>query len=154
MTAKCQLCNATIQGHYIERDDMADPEFMPCGCPRSIPGHREGCAYQVRAYDDLSQRMWMHIGDNHRMQLDEGMLVQRRAAKLYAMNWATTNADLDQARVQWRTTLLMSLSVTTRHEGDPAAQFANQAAATPSEAEASDPPDGSNVKKSERKLSN
>jgi hypothetical protein len=124
MTASCQLCGKLIEGKFIP-----------------APGDPMG---QLQAYDSLSAHMWAHISDDHRPQMEEGMLVQRRAAKMYAMNWADHTEEMIGVKQEWRQHMLIAMSVTTRAEGDvpPDDQAAAGGAA------------GSNEKNEARKRSN
>jgi hypothetical protein len=98
VTTKCQLCGALIEGKYFPAD----------GSPQQL----------LRAYDSLSAHMWLHISDHHREQMEEGMLVQRRAAKMYAMNWADHSEAMIPIKQDWRQHMLIAMSVTTRREDD------------------------------------
>lgn len=130
MTAACQLCGVTIIGpsrasiHQLEPDS---PEGM------------------VVDYDALAAHMWKHLSDFHPDQMHEGIMVQHRAAKMYAMNWATVPGELESVRIQHRQTLLLSLTVTTQFQ---------TAAPDPSGSSDPDSPEGSKEKKLSRKVSN
>jgi len=116
MTARCQLCSVTVLSNYAPMDPEDDRE-------------------KLIEYDRLSAYMWLHISENHPMQVQEGILVQQRAAKMYAMNWADTEpAQLltvsgEDVKRLWRSNLLMAMSVTTRAEDAPADQAAGEAEA-------------------------
>lgn len=99
MTARCQLCGKVIEGQYIPVDQTDERGTM-------------------MAYDSLSAVMWLHISDDHPDQMVEGMLAQRRAAKMYAMNWADHSAQMIPVKQQWRQHMLIAMSVTTRSESD------------------------------------
>lgn len=128
MTARCQLCGEVIQGRYVEN-----------ATPTALTPEQEE-QQKLWAYDSLSASFWLHISDNHREQMEEGMLVQRRAAKLYAMNWADHADEMIPVKQQWRQHMLIAMSVTTRRVGD----------APPDQAAT---PEASNAKKSERNAS-
>lgn len=133
MTARCQLCDAVVVSHF-------EPELI-----LSVDQQMA----QLQEYDQLSAHMWLHISDRHPQQTEEGILCQRRAAKMYAMNWATTDAELGPVKVQWRQALLLKLTVTTQFTGGNA-----QADAATDSPDSSSDGFGSNEKKSVRKVSN
>jgi hypothetical protein len=123
MQARCQLCGTVIHGGVFNIEDETG---------------------QLMAYDSLSAHMWLHVSDHHRLQMEEGMMAQRRAAKMYAMNWADHTDEMIAVKQAWRKHMLLAMTVTTRHEDQvPQAQPASDAAA-----------DGSNEKKSARNTSN
>ena len=131
MKATCQLCGEAVHGRDIAELMGKDPATL------------EG---QVLDYDALSAHMWLHISERHPNQMEEGIMQQRRAAKMYAMNWATIPGELEPVRQQHRANLLIGLTVTT--------QFAGDQAAAPAAGSAESPGDGSNEKKSVRNTSN
>ena len=96
MTATCEICGTVVSGKYIAVDDSS----------------RERQA----EYDHLAAHMWLHISDFHPGQTEAGILCQRRAAKLYAMQWAKTNSELEQVKAEWRATLLVMMVTTARRE--------------------------------------
>ena len=126
MKTRCQLCGDLIESQYIPVD-QTDERGM------------------LMAYDSLSAVMWLHISDSHRDQMEEGMLVQRRAAKMYAMNWADHTDAMIGIKQEWRQHMLIAMTVTTRAEGDVPSD--DQAAAAGGAA-------GSNEKNEERNRSN
>jgi hypothetical protein len=103
MTAVCQLCKATVQGPAVAEANRVDP-FSEDGV--------------YLDYDALSAYMWVHITDFHPNQVEEGIMQQRRAAKMYAMNWANIAPELESVRQRHRATLLVGLTVTTEFRGD------------------------------------
>jgi hypothetical protein len=121
MKARCQLCGDVIESKFIPRDPNDRNEML-------------------MAYDSLSAHMWLHISDTHRPQMEEGMLTQRRAAKMYAMNWADHTDEMTALKQEWRQHMLIAMSVTTR-----AATAEDQAAGSI---------DGSNAKNEARNASN
>jgi hypothetical protein len=141
MTAVCQLCGATVHGKPVAETHGVDPA-SPDG--------------QMLDYDTLSAYMWLHISENHPNQVEEGIMQQRRAAKMYAMNWATIPGALEATRRQHRANLIIALSVTTQFAGDnttaPDQDAAAGAAGSASEPVASS--GGTNEKKSFRNASN
>lgn len=131
MTARCQLCGAVIESRYVAEPILSEWD-------------RELSRFQE--YDQLSAHMWLHISDHHPNQTEQGILCQRRAAKMYAMNWATTDPELDPLKLAWRQTLILRMTITTMTE--------NQADAAVSEGDSSSSDgSGSNEKKSVRKVS-
>lgn len=124
----CQLCGFQLFG-----PPQAETHGIEAGSEQG----------KVIDYDALASHMWKHISDRHPEQMNEGIMQQRRAAKMYAMNWANIAAELEPVRVQHRAQLLMALTVTTQFEAAPAV------ASSPSSEGA-----GSNEKKSERNVSN
>lgn len=133
MTAVCELCGKTVTGPAVAELQGMNP-VSPEG--------------RMIDYDALSSHMWLHISESHVNQTMEGILQQRRAAKMYAMNWARVPDELNEIRRQHRAQLIMGLSVTTQFAGDQAAG-GSSASDNPSDAG-----DGSNVKKSSRNVSN
>jgi len=83
--ALCQLCGVTVIGKPQAELHDIDPE--------SDNG-------KIANYDALAALMWKHISDFHPDQTAEGIMQQRRAAKMYAMNWATIDPELDEVRQQ------------------------------------------------------
>jgi hypothetical protein len=124
MSTRCQLCGTIVQGNVFSVDT------------------EQG---RLMAYDSLATYMWFHISDHHGDQMQEGMLVQRRAAKMYAMNWADHSDEMIPVKQAWRQHMLLAMSVTTRREDQVPAedQPSSDAAAL-----------GSNEKKSPRNTSN
>ncbi len=100
----CQLCGVTVIGRLQAELHGMDPE--------SEKG-------KIADYDALAAIMWKHISDFHPDQMGEGIMQQRRAAKMYAMNWATIAPELEPIRVHHRQQLLMSMTITTKFEDRP-----------------------------------
>lgn len=99
MNARCQLCGDVIESQYTPVDPTDAREML-------------------MAYDSLSAHMWLHISDHHRSQMEEGMLVQRRAAKMYAMNWADHTEAMIPVKQEWRQHMLIAMTVTSRREDE------------------------------------
>lgn len=129
MTAKCQLCGVTVTGRYVAREDTEDSV-------REL----------LMEYDNLSAHMWIHISDNHRDQMAEGIVQQQRAAKMYAMNWADHTETMVLIKQEWRKQMLIGMTVTSR-----AATPEERAAA---QAQAAEAAAGSNEKNEARNRSN
>lgn len=136
MNAICEICGVTVLGAYVARDDSTEQ--------------------RQAEYDSLAAHMWAHLSDFHPAQMEEGILCQRRAAKLYAMNWATTGSDAQQIQQAWRSTLLLMMIKTTRREAQAEAAAAEAGGGVSSTATAADPPETAaalNVKNESRKVS-
>lgn len=100
-------------------------------------------------YDSLSAQMWLHISNSHPNQMQEGILNQQRAAKMYAMNWTQPAPELEELQRRYRATLLMRMTVATEYQGDRQAD-----ALAPAGAAADPSGDESKSKKSSRNASN
>jgi hypothetical protein len=133
MKATCQLCGQLIVSKHVPGLDTADVE-------------------EFRAYDSLSAQMWWHISNCHKNQTEEGILVQQRAAKMYAMTWADA-PDLDELRRRYRAEMLMRMATSTEWEGD-RTTHAGALAAAPAAADPEASGDASKSKKSSRNASN
>lgn len=125
MTARCQLCGVTVTGRYVRKEESERELLME--------------------YDSLSAHMWIHIFDNHRDQMAEGIVNQQRAAKMYAMNWADHTDTMVLIKQEWRKAMLIGMSVTTLNT---AHEYLQRQAADDAAAE------GSNEKNDARKMSN
>lgn len=130
MKANCELCGQLIQSRHIPGMEPEDVELF-------------------KSYDSLAAQMWLHISNSHRNQTEEGIVMQQRAAKMYAMNWAVIAPELEQARRHYREQMLLRMASTTEFHGD--RQAGGAAAVASSGADSSD---ASNVKKSSRNVSN
>lgn len=128
MNCMCQLCGVTVIGRPQAEMHGIDPDS------------EQG---KIADYDALGAFMWKHISDFHPDQMGEGIMQQRRAAKMYAMNWATVAPELEPIRVSHRQQLLIALTVTTQFAGAPAPSSTSD-----------DSPAGSKEKKSLRNVSN
>lgn len=139
MTATCELCGVTVMGKYV----AIDPDDT---------------RQRQAEYDNLAAHMWLHICDFHREHMEGGILCQRRAAKLYAMRWALTGAELVPVEREWRATLLVMMVTTARYEGQaPAAGaplgLAGGAVSTGASSESAPSASASNEKNESRKPS-
>lgn len=134
MTAKCDLCKDTIIGR---------PQAEIHGIE---PATERG---KIVDYDALAAQMWLHISESHPDQMAEGIMTQRRAAKMYAMNWANIAPELETVRQQHRQQLLIAMTVTSRQTVQEVAE-ALPAASSDSESSGN----GSNEKKSDKNVSN
>jgi len=95
MTAICELCGVAVTGAYLAEDP-------------------DSTIQRQWEYDSLAAHMWLHITDYHPEQVEQGILCQRRAAKLYVINWARTPAELEPVRQEWRAALLVMMVTTAR----------------------------------------
>ena len=136
MKATCQLCGQLIASRHIPGLETQDVELF-------------------KAYDSMAAQMWLHISNSHQNQTQEGIMVQQRAAKMYAMTWADA-PELDEIRRQYRAEMLMRMATSTEWEGDRALTIPAQAigAAEPALAGADPSGDASKSKKSSRNASN
>jgi hypothetical protein len=130
MKAICILC-----GQHVTSKHM----------PGLLPAETE----ELLTYDSLSAQMWLHISNSHPSQMQEGILNQQRAAKMYAMNWATA-PELDELQRRYRAGLLIRMTITTEFKGIRQAE----AAAPGAEPDADPSGDASKSKKSSRNASN
>ena len=114
MKATCQLCGVEVEGinpELIATMRAADG-LVTNSSLLQVPPDRFVALIE---YDSLSAHMWLHISDHHRDQTEEGILCQRRAAKMYAMNWATVEDTpaMAELKTQWRSEMLIKLATTT-----------------------------------------
>jgi len=103
MKATCQLCKAIV---------IAPPNAEIRGID---PESQQGRLIDM---DALSAIMWLHISQTHPNQTGEGIIHQQRAAKLYAMRWATLEPQHEETSKALRAQLVIGLSVVSEFRGD------------------------------------